>query len=141
MINITQTGSTLVALTLSEKVTLTTANVYFLFEIQSQDTNAITYFTAPDISSNPLRYNLFTFSGVTSSGAQNLTAGTVYYSVPGYYQYACYQMTGQTNTSLTGVTGGPIELGKMLVSGTSTFVGTNVRAFTAATPELRYVFQ
>jgi hypothetical protein len=139
MITIKKDDTTLVALSLSEKVTLTASSVYYLFEFQSQDTNSIVRFTAPDISSNPVRYNLFSLTE-TSTGPQDLTGGTVTLNPQGYWHYNCYQMTGQTNLDLSGVTGSAIEVGKVLVSGATELVSYNVNAFTAATPEIRYVF-
>jgi hypothetical protein len=140
MINLTKDASTLVALSLSEKVTLTATSVYFLFSFTSQDTGQVVNFTAPDISNNPIRYNLFSIIE-TSTGPQNLTAGTVTLDPQGYWTYECYQQLSQTNIYLSGVSGNAIEVGKVLVSGTTELISNGVPAFTASTPELRYVFQ
>jgi len=105
-------------LTLSELTTLTGANVYYLFNFISDDTQESILFTAPDVSPNPIRYNRFLITE-TGSTYINLTGGTIHLSTPGYYHYDVYQMTGKTNVSLSGVSGPAIESGKMLVSGTS----------------------
>ena len=139
MINLTKSGNTLVAVTLYEKTTISAVTPYYLFEFLSQDTNQNVYCTGTDISPNVFRYNLFNFCE-TGTTSQNLTACTINLTPAGYWQYNVYQMTGQTNTSLTGVTGSAIESGKMLVSGTSQSVNFGVKAFTGGTNQTRYVW-
>lgn len=119
MILLNKSGVTNVDFTLSELVTLTGSSVYFLFNLKSDDSQANYFFTAPDISTNPIRYNRFAIT-LTGTAYQNLTAGTVNLPYTGFYTYKVYQQTGQTNTSLSGVTGDPIEYGKVYVSGDTT---------------------
>lgn len=123
MIYLNNNQSNSVALSLSNNVTITGSSVYFLFEFKNGQTGANTYFTAADKSTNVLRYNLFDIT-LTGSSYTNLTAGTIHLTTNGWYDYNVYQMTGQTNLSLSGVTGGAIERGKVLVSGTTIPYGT-----------------
>jgi hypothetical protein len=106
-----------VVLTLSELVTLTGTDVYFLFRFISVDTKDDILFTGFDSSTNPIRYNRFTI--VETGGTQNLTAATINMPVAGYWKYEAYQMTDPANLHLSGVTGGPIEYGKVFLSGSN----------------------
>lgn len=106
-----------VVLTLSELVTLTGNNVYFLFKFTDDDTKHEIFFTGFDSSTNPVRFNQFTI--IETGGTQNLTASTITIPYQGAGHYEVYQMYDPTNLSLTGVTGGPIEYGKYYCSGTS----------------------
>ena len=112
-----QNESNNVILTLSESTTISATTPYFLFEFVSPVTKASTYFTAPDESTNIIRYNKFNFT--LTGGTQNLTAGTVTLIPDGRWSYNVYQMSGQTNLNLTGVTGGPIDSGYAQISGTT----------------------
>lgn len=123
MLFINKSASTNVILTLKESTTLT-GSTYYLFNFISDDNQSSIYFTGQDISSNPDRYNEFSITEGPLSGV-NLTASTINLTTPGYYHYKIYQMTGQTNLSLTGVTGGPIETGKVYLSGSSQSTITN----------------
>lgn len=111
-----------VALSLTDNVTITGSTVYFLFDFTNTQTRNNTLFTAADSSTNTSRYNLFDIS-LTGSAYTNLTAGTISLE-SGWYNYDVYQMTGQTNLSLTGVTGSKIQTGKVLVTGTTSVNGT-----------------
>ncbi len=102
-------------LPLSEAVTITASTAYFLFKLTDLTTNDTTYFTAPDSSTNLINYNEFEVT-LTGSAYTNLTAGTINLH-KGQYNYAAYQMTGQTNLSLTGVTGGILKQGIINVIG------------------------
>lgn len=123
MIYLNKNQTSNIALSLSNNVTITGSTVYFLFNFYNTQTGDNTYFTAQDLSNNPIRYNLFDIT-LTGSSYTNMTAGTISLTTNGWYDYDVYQMTGQTNLSLTGVTGGPIENGKVFVSGTTIPVGT-----------------
>lgn len=139
MLHLVKSATTLVALSLAEKTTISAITPYYLFKLTSQDTNNSVYFTATDISTNPSRYNLFS---ITETGAtfQNLTAGTVNLDIPGYYLYSIYQQTSQTNLFMSGVTGGEVEFGKAYVLGPKQIVSTGAnRSFSANTTN-RYVF-
>lgn len=117
MIRLNKNSENDVVLTLSELVTLTGNNVYFLFRFISDDSKEEIIFTGYDSSSNPARFNQFNI--IETGGTQNLTASTINMKYAGFWDYEVYQMTNQTNLSLTGVTGGPIEYGKVYLSGSS----------------------
>ena len=134
---LTKSATTTVALSLAENTTLS-GTPYYLFKFISGDNNRETLFTATDFSSNPQRYNLF-YITVTGSTFTNYTAGTISLDTSGYYTYYIYQQTGQTNVSMTGVTGEPIEYGKMLLTGVTQFYGRNY--WTGGTNSTRKVFQ
>lgn len=139
MLYIVKSASTLVALSLAEKTTISATTPHYLFKLTSQDTNNSVYFTAPDISTNPQRYNLFNIIE-TGSTSQNLTAGTIYCAVPGYYTYEVWQQTSATNLVISGVTGTAVEIGKAYVRGPEQIVSTGAnRSFSANTTQ-RYVF-
>lgn len=104
-----------VCLTLSESTTLTGSS-YYLFRFINENNFNELLFTGEDISNNKDRFNQFLITE-TGSTFTNLTASTIHLNTPGYYKYEVYQMTGQTNLSLSGVTGGPIEYGKVYLSG------------------------
>lgn len=106
-----------VVLTLTEETTITADTVYYLFELFSPATKQSIYFTAPDTSTNTIRYNRFNIT--LTGGTQDLTGGTVTIVPNGRWNFNVYQMSGQTNLSLTGVTGGPVESGYVQVTGTT----------------------
>lgn len=118
MIFLSQNTINPVYLTLSESVTLTATNVYFLFKFIDETTHSQLLFTAPDLSTNTLRYNLFNIT-LSGSAYQNLTAGTISLNPDGKYKYEVYEMTGQTNLLVSGTTGTIIEQGIVTVSGTN----------------------
>lgn len=99
-------------LTLTEKATLN--NPYFLFEFISNDTGNRTYITADDYSGNTLRFNCFTFSEGTASGA---TAGG-FSLIPGTYDYQVWETEYQYNI-LVGSASNIVEIGLMQVVGTA----------------------
>ncbi len=110
-----------IAPTLSEKVTLTGSNVYFLFNFTNDDTNESIFFTASDVSPNIFRYNEF-YITETGSTFTDYTNGIINMSPEGFWKYKVYQQTSPTNLSLTGVTGGPIEYGKVNLVGNKSTV-------------------
>lgn len=116
MIKITKNSTNRVVLSLTENVTLT-ATTYFLFEFINDDTQDTVLFTAADVSTNIPRYNEFSIieSGSTYT---NLTGGTINLEPTGYWKYNMYAQLSPTNIALSGVTGGIIEQGKVLVIGT-----------------------
>lgn len=137
MIYLNKNSTNQVALTLSELITITSQTPYYLFRFVSDDTKNELLFTAPDVSTNPTRYNLFNIieTGVTF---QNLTAGTINLNnYNGFYKYEIYQMSGQTNLSLTGVTGLPIEYGKVLITGNTS---QNIQSYKYTGSTFRQVY-
>ena len=116
MIKIIKNSTNRVVLSLTENVTLT-GTTYFLFEFTNDDTNDSVLFTASDVSPNIPRYNEFSIIE-TGSTSTNLTGGTINLEPSGYWKYNMYAQTSPTNIALSGVTGGPIEKGKVLVIGT-----------------------
>lgn len=116
MILINKDTTNTIALSLSNNVTITGSAVYFLFKFTNAETRDSVLFTGADTSTNLLRYNKFEIVE-TGSTFTNLTASTINLEPNGWWDYEAYQMTGQTNTSLTGVTGNPLETGKVFVSG------------------------
>lgn len=117
MILLNQNNSNSVFLTLSESVTLTATPVYYLFRFTDLTTNEQKLFTCPDISTNTIRYNEFTITLTSSTLYENLTAGTIYMAPLGKWKYEIYNQTGQTNISLSGVSGDYIENGFIKLSG------------------------
>ena len=136
MIYINKNSENKIALSLSDNVTITGSSVYFLFDFNNIQTRNEVIFTGQDLSTNPYRYNLFNIIE-TGSSFVNLTASTVSLD-EGYWDYKVYQMTGQTNLELSGVTGGPIQYGIVFVSGTTANNGTQFE-YTGET-ETRYVY-
>lgn len=131
-------NSNTVAFTLSTDVTLTGDSVFFLFRLTNTQTNDEVLFTGTDLSTNIFSYNQFNIieTGLTSV---NLTASTINLDPEGWWDYEVYQMTGQTNLSLTGVSGSFIENGRFNVSGdTIPFGQTNV--YTGGTTQ-RFVYK
>ncbi len=136
MIFINKNSENTVALSLSDTVTLT-GDTYFLFQFTDIQSRDEVTFTGLDTSSNTDRYNLFNIIE-TGSTDTNLTASTINLVGNGYYDYRIYQMSGQTNTSVNDVTGGPIQYGKVLVSGDTINHGTQYE-YTGSTDE-RFVY-
>jgi hypothetical protein len=101
--------------TLAEKATL--ASPYYLFKVESLDTNESILFTGTDLSDNTDRFNKFTIT--ETSGATNYTASTVSLNV-GEWNYYVYEMSASTNLAISGTTGLIVESGIIYVSGTTT---------------------
>ena len=118
MILIRKNNQNTVALSLSNNVTLSATSVYFLFEFENPQTRESVLFTANDTSNNPYRYNKFNIIE-TGSTDVNLTGGTINLEPEGWWNYNVYQMLDPTNLSLSAVTGGPIENGKVYVTGST----------------------
>lgn len=117
MIRLGQNKTNNVYLTLSDSVTLSATPVYFLFRFVSETTNDEVLFTAPDISTNTLRYNEFQIT--VTGGTQNLTAGTINMNPRGEYLYEVYEQYSQTNLAISGTSGVILENGFVQLTGTS----------------------
>lgn len=113
MIFIEKESTNQVVLTLSESSMLTTPTYLFEFENSYNISADLIYFTAPDISSHPERYNLFQ---ITESSSGSTTGGTnVSLSlIGGEYTYRVYESSAST-LSVSATTGVVIEEGKMVV--------------------------
>lgn len=92
MLYITRNTTSILTVTVSEKQTLTSP--YWLWELKYRGDNSFKYFIAPDSSSFPSRYNLFT---VTESSIESLTSGVVYLPNEGEYEYRIYEQSSSTN--------------------------------------------
>ena len=119
MILLNQNTTNQVYLTLSESITLTATNVYFLFRFIDETTHSETLFTAPDLSTNTIRYNLFNITLTGSTACENLTGGTIYLNPVGKYKYEVYEMLNQTNLLIACTSGEILEKGYVTVSGTN----------------------
>ena len=125
-----------VIFTLTESTTISATTPYYLFKLYSHVTLESIFFTAENISTNTIRYDEFIIT-LTSSTAQNLTAGTIYVQPNGTWDLFVYQMSGQTNLYLSGVTGDYIEKYVVKISGgTSQNMITNT--YTGGTTSYRY---
>lgn len=115
MIKLTRnTVNTNIALTLTEKVTI--SNPYFLFEFTKDMTDVSYYVIAADTSTETQRYNLFS---ITEGGADP-TNGNVTLGLEGFYKYNIYEQASSTNLDPSGLT--LVESGKMkLLGDTQTF--------------------
>lgn len=118
MILLSQNKVNTVVLTLSESVVNTGGTIYFLFKFINETTNQEKLFTAPDISSNILRYNLFNIR-LTGATSENLTGGTININPDGFLKYEIYQQPTQNNLFISGTTGIIIEEGIVKVIGTN----------------------
>lgn len=109
--------------TLSESTTLSAVTPYYLFRLYDQTTQNEVFFTSANISTNTIRYDKFE---VTLTGASdiNLTAGTISLLPQGDWIYYAYQMSGQTNLSLSGITPGPRE--EWIETGIVKVIGNNL---------------
>lgn len=83
MVIIQESGTSSVVFRLSKVSQYT--QPYFIFQLQNQNSKAITTFTGDDVSSIPLSYNEFNFvNGVTFSATQsrfNLDQGNYFMSI------------------------------------------------------------
>ena len=114
MILLKRDTSNTVVLTLQEKATITAVTPSYLFEIINDDTNVSKLFTAPDDSTNILRYNQFDIT--VTGGTENLTGGTIDITNNGYWKYKVYEMVDPSNLEISGTTS-IVETGKMYLSG------------------------
>lgn len=103
--------------TLSESTTISAVTPYYLFKFYSPVSHRSVYFTAPNISNNKVRYDRFEITLTGSTNDENLTGGTIYIQPNGRWNFEVYQMSGETNLDLTGVTGPAIEIGWLKISG------------------------
>ena len=83
MVIIQESGTSSVVFRLSKVSQYT--QPYFIFQLENQNSKAITTFTGDDISTTPLSYNEFNFvNGVTFSATQsrfNLDSGNYFLSI------------------------------------------------------------
>lgn len=105
------TTNTNIALTLTEKVTI--SNPYFLFEFTKDMTDVSYYVICADTSTETQRYNLFTII----EGGADPTNGNVTLGLEGFYKYNIYEQASSTNLDPSGLT--LVENGKMRLGGTS----------------------
>ena len=104
------TTNTNIALTLTEKVTI--SNPYFLFEFTKDMTDASYYVICADTSTETQRYNLFSLT----EGGADPTNGNVTLGLEGFYKYKIYEQASSTNLDPSGLT--LVENGKMRLGGT-----------------------
>ena len=97
-----------VALTLTEKATLTTP--YYLFEFIDDDSNISILFTGSDISTNTNRYNEFLIE--VNLSPEDLLDSKIELVTKGYYKYNIYEQVSATNL-LRANTTSLVENGKM----------------------------
>jgi len=110
-----------IALTLTEKVTL--SSPVFLFEFTNDMSLSTSYYViSADTSTETQRYNLFEIT----EGVDDPENGSVILGLEGFYKYNVYeQATGSTNLDPTGLT--LVESGKMRLGGTTqTFVKNEI---------------
>ena len=110
MIQITKGTTNNVALTLTEKCTLTSP--YYLFVFQSDETRDLYKFIAADTSTYPKRYNLFAI--VETDSSPDPLAGEIELPLVGFYKYKVYEQTSSTNLDPALATG-IVEVGKVQV--------------------------
>lgn len=124
MIQITKASVNNIALTLTEKCTLTNPNYLFVF--QSDETRDSYKFIAADTSTFKERYNLFAITE-TDTNPDNLD-GEVTLPLVGFYKYTVYEQASGTNLDPSLATG-VVEVGKVQVVTTpnsdSTLTNTN----------------
>jgi len=113
MIYINKNTTNNFVLTLSENSRLINPNYLFEFKNDFILNSEPIYWTNPDISNYPNRYNQFKLieatSGSTSGGTSSLSL------VSGQYTYSVYESTGST-LSISATTGRVIEKGRMVVA-------------------------
>lgn len=97
-----------VALTLTEKATLTTP--YYLFEFIDDDSNISILFTGADISTNTNRYNEFLIE--VNLSPEDLLDSKIELVTKGYYKYNIYEQVSATNLLIANTTS-LVENGKM----------------------------
>lgn len=115
MILINKGTTNKVALSLTEKCTL--SSPVFLFVFMCDITRVKKIFIASDISSYTDRYNLFNI--IEQSSSEDLYNGTITLTTSGYYSYKIYEQTSSTNLTESLATN-LVESGKVLVNGTTT---------------------
>lgn len=110
MIKLTKaTTNSNIALTLTEKVTL--SPVYFLFEFINDMTLTKYYVISSDTSTETERYNLFSIT----EGVDDQVNGSVALGDEGFYTYNVYEQSSSSNLDPSGLT--IVETGKMKLFG------------------------
>lgn len=117
MIYINKDETNKVVLTLSENSSLSSPYYLFKFVNEFNSSPQPIYFTTPDLSINPNRYNLFTLIEA-STGSTTGGTSVALNLVPGQYNYTVYESTAST-LSYSATTGVIIEYGRMVVDGSS----------------------
>ena len=112
MINLRKLQSNVVALTLSEKSTLT--NPTYLFEFKNSQTNISIYFISTDYSTAKNWYNKFDI--IETDGASNLLNSTINLSLEGQYSYVIREQESTTNLDPL-LSGSIVETGKVNLVG------------------------
>lgn len=110
MIQITKNATNNIALTLTEKSTLTSPDYLFVF--QSDETRDSYEFIAADTSSYTDRYNLFAI--VETSTNPDPLSGEIELPLVGFYTYTIYEQNSSTNLDPANATG-VVEVGKVQV--------------------------
>lgn len=110
MIQITKGSTNDVALTLTEKCTLTAP--HYLFVFQSDETRDFYKFIAADTSAHTDRYNLFAI--VETNTNPDPLDGEIELPLVGFYKYTIYEQTSPTNLNPANATG-IVEVGKVQV--------------------------
>ena len=104
---------------------LTGCDAYFLFEFEFEFTldRSSRFFTAPDTSSFPSRYNLFSLTE-SDTGATGDADNVPICLESGQYKYKIYTSSSPIDiTNIPGYTGdSPISQGRMVVEGTNLIV-------------------
>jgi len=110
MINLEPESLNTVALTLTEKSTITATPVYYLFEFINDESNVSKLFTATDISTNKSRYNEFVIE--TTEGVEDLLTGVIKLDTKGFYKYNIYEQLSSNNLLIENTTS-LVEKGKV----------------------------
>ncbi len=110
MIQITKNATNNIALTLTEKCTLTSPDYLFVF--QSDETRDSYEFIAADTSTYTDRYNLFAI--IETNSTPDPLAGEVELPLVGFYTYTIYEQNSSTNLNPANATG-IVEVGKVQV--------------------------
>lgn len=97
-----------VVLTLTEKTSV--SPVYYLFQLESEQTKIKTLFLASDTSSHLTRYNEFQIEETDTPDVMNGKISLI----PGFYEYRVYQQTSPTNLDPE-LSRGQVEIGKVKV--------------------------
>lgn len=118
MIHIVRGQANTVALSLREKQQLT--NPYFLFRFTSESRLINKVFIAHDISSYPLRANIFT---ITESATEVPLSGTVELNSKGFWDYEVWEQASATNLN-------PALATTLLETGIVKVIGTDQNTFT-----------
>ena len=105
MIVLTKNATTIFAVTLWEKTTLT--NPIYLLEFINNLSKVKYYCIMADTSPNIPRYNKFTFI----EGVDDPTNGSLILGQGGFYNYTAYEQLSASNLNPTGLT--IVESGKM----------------------------